>query len=249
MGWCFIAHPIWTPLFKFLLWAKFFLAFWFLNVSYHTQPTSPPSCCYRTTSFIFPLYFFFVGFFPPFRLLKNLVRAWRAFAVISPMAAMAPVSVRTAATVPRWVRLKTPLPFSSWISLYKICKSKIWNLCPNFLQLVSLWLTIHMVKGKRKFGFWLFYLFFCRFQDHVPPEELPLSHQMAALNCHDCFRVVLEQWLIVARSKVRRVLIPIHSLLKRARHFPLLNGFRRYIILWGGGGVFSKPRANLICMK
>ena len=60
---------------------------------------------------------------------------------------------------------------------------------------------------------------------------------MAALNCHDCFRVVLEQWLIVARSKVRRVLIPIHSLLKRARHFPLLNGFRRYIILWGGGGI------------
>ncbi|XP_046644762.1 BAI1-associated protein 3-like isoform X1 [Daphnia pulicaria] len=40
-----------------------------------------------------------------------------------------------------------------------------------------------------------------KFQDHVPPEELPLSHQMAALNCHDCFRVVLEQWLVVARSK------------------------------------------------
>ncbi|XP_032788446.2 BAI1-associated protein 3 isoform X1 [Daphnia magna] len=40
-----------------------------------------------------------------------------------------------------------------------------------------------------------------KFQDHAPPEEISLSHQMAALNCHDCFRVVLEQWLIVARSK------------------------------------------------
>lgn len=41
-----------------------------------------------------------------------------------------------------------------------------------------------------------------RFQDHVPADEIPLSHQVATLNCHDCFRVVLEHWLIIARSKV-----------------------------------------------
>ena len=49
--------------------------------------------------------------------------------------------------------------------------------------------------------------FFFRFQDHIPPEEMSLSHQMAALNCHDCFRVVLEHWLVIARSKV--TLLPL----------------------------------------
>lgn len=66
------------------------------------------------------------GFFPPYRSLKSSVRVWRASAVIFLTAPMAPLSVRRMVeTAPRRAPLKTQDPFSSWISLYRIYRSKI----------------------------------------------------------------------------------------------------------------------------
>ena len=75
-----------------------------------------------------------------------------------------------------------------------------------------------LVVGVTQYIFFLFTLIWCiRFQDHIPAEELasaigggvgqqlqnqPLQQSVMALTCHECFRSVLESWLITARSKV-----------------------------------------------
>lgn len=120
-------------------------SFWFFGVLIFEHSSSSPATEYAfPTHFQLPFFFIFifVCLSPLGRLPTSSVRAWRASAVISPMATTAPASARTAATEPSWARLKTPRPFSSWISLYKICKSRA-NLCQT-----GLWLPIHMVKGK-----------------------------------------------------------------------------------------------------
>ena len=121
--------------------------------------------------------------FPHYRSLKSTVRGSRASALTSPTAPTQPPPPTTApSSHPRARR-----PFSNWISPYETCKSErlsIYAMVANDFINVSF-----------------------RFQDHIPPEEMSLSHQMAALNCHDCFRVVLEHWLVIARSKV--TLLPL----------------------------------------
>lgn len=116
------------------------------------------------TSLPTPIYLFFnylalTCFFRPYRSLKSSARVWRASEIISLTVPTVPPSVRRMVEmVSRRAPRKMQDPFSSWISLYRIYKSKI-NLHVDF-SFMSL--LIHMIRWSKRnktlMGFFLKFL-------------------------------------------------------------------------------------------
>lgn len=178
----------------------------------------------RTEKSVVVVFFIFLFFFMVGRCFMNaaadLTRCGTALPSWIATRVTAAVVTATGRTLHR-LKWTSCCPSLSSTLHYKICKSWFLSFFLSFVSLLCfVWLSVVWSESIQHNRIRLL----ChdiRFQDHIPAEELastiggsgggsvsvgqqmqPLQQTVMALTCHECFRSVLESWLITARSKV-----------------------------------------------